>query len=226
MKLYTSTNSPFSARIRLAARVKGVDLEFPPLPEGGLRSDAFLALNPISKIPVLVTEDGQKLAESMVILRYLEDRFPHPSLWPEAADDRARANLVVTVLDTYVMTPIIRLFPHLAPEGRDERVVEAETAAWRSGLANLAHFFGDGVPAAEGPLSIVDCALPVSLHLGSRIAAMLGLPDDPMQAHENLSAYYARMKQDALVGPVLGEMTESQRQYDLKAGRPSVAHVH
>src|SRR5690606_6696476 len=72
VKLYTSPNSPFGARVTIAARAKGVTLDHVGLPAGGLRSPEYLALNPIAKIPVLETEGGTVIPESRAILDYLE----------------------------------------------------------------------------------------------------------------------------------------------------------
>lgn len=226
MKLYGSVNSPFSTRIRIAAQIKGVEIEYPPLPAGGLKSPEFLALNPIAKIPVLDAGSGTLIAESEPILRYLEDRFPEPSLLPAAPVDRARVNLAVRLLDLYVMAPVIRLFPHLDPKTRDQRVVDDEVARWTEGAASLAHFFGDGLPGAPAGLSLADCALAPSLHLSTRIAAMLGLAGDPLRRSDNLAAYYATIRKHPVVSRTLQELTASQTAYDQKAGRPSVAHWH
>ena len=81
-RLYTSGNSPFGARIAIAERAKNIEITKVPLPEGGLRAAEFLRLNPIAKIPVLVTEDDWVLPESSVILHWIEDSFPDPSLIP------------------------------------------------------------------------------------------------------------------------------------------------
>jgi len=49
MKLYGSLASPYVARVVLFSRLKGFDLE-PQLPEGGIKSAAYLAMNPMGKI--------------------------------------------------------------------------------------------------------------------------------------------------------------------------------
>lgn len=226
MKLYTSANSPFGARVAIAACAKNIDIDCLRPPTAGLRSPEFLALNPIAKIPVLVTEQGTVIPESEAIIDYLEDRFPTPSLRPADPEQRARVNIAVRVMDSYVMAPIIRLFPHLNPASRDERVVEQEFKRWTDGLTVLAHFLQSPLPEADAGVSLADCVLPPSLHLSTRIAAMLGMEDDPMNPHEVLVTYYARMKSHPVVGPVLADLTTAQAEYDIKAGRPSLAHRH
>ena len=226
MKLYTSPNSPFSARVRIAARLKNVELETAPLPVGGLKSEEFLGINPVAKIPVLVAEDGVCIPESEAILRYLEDRFPTPSLMPADAGERARVNVTIRLTDLYVMDPVIRLFAHLARASRDPMVVDSEVARWAQGLANLDAWLSQGLAASGVGLTLADCALAPALHLQTRIAAMLGLHEDPVTKHAGLAAYYDSMKRHPVVGPFLSDLTSAQHAYDLKAGRPSVAHWH
>lgn len=75
MKLYSSTTSPYSRRVRVAAEELGLaDLieevmtdPFNPPPE-------FLAANPMSKIPTLITEKDEALPDSSLILEYLQTR--------------------------------------------------------------------------------------------------------------------------------------------------------
>ena len=71
MQLYGALGSHYVARVVLYARLKGIDLQ-PVLPEGGIKSPAFLARNPLGKMPVLEL-DGVCTPESAVICALLED---------------------------------------------------------------------------------------------------------------------------------------------------------
>jgi glutathione S-transferase len=55
--------------------------------EGATRTPEFLALNPNGKVPLLVLEDGRRLAESNAILCYLAEGTP---FLPDDAWERAR----------------------------------------------------------------------------------------------------------------------------------------
>jgi glutathione S-transferase len=226
MQLYTSTNSPFSARVAIALQAKAVAIEAAALPAGGLKSPEFLAINPIAKIPVLDIGDGNVLPESTVILRYLEDRYPLPSLLPASAAERARINAVVAIMDAYVMAPVIRLFPHLAPGSRDTAVVAAEVQRWQDGMGVLAHWLQSPLPKAQAAVSLADCVIAPSLHLSRRISLMLGLEKDPADQHDAIRGYHDAMKVHPIVGPVLEGLTRTQEAYDLKAGRPSIGARH
>ena len=54
--------------------------------------------NPLGRVPVL-EEDGLVLPESVVIVAYLEERYPEPALLPEDAAERALARLLVERFD-------------------------------------------------------------------------------------------------------------------------------
>lgn len=99
MKLYSVPLSPFAARVRLAIYRKGLDIEIVPPPAEGLKSAAYLAINPLGQIPALALDLGTVLGESAVILEYLEDAFPTPSLRPDSIEDLARARLFLRIPD-------------------------------------------------------------------------------------------------------------------------------
>jgi glutathione S-transferase len=221
MRLITTPESPFGARVLIAARAKQLELECVRPPVGGVKSAEYLALNPIGKIPLLITDTGEAIPESQSILNYLQARFPMPSLLPNLPEQSARVDVAIRVVDLYVMAPVIRLFPHLNPAARDERTVENELTRWKQGLASLAHFMRTPLPPAHAAVTLADCVLPPSLHLSARIARMLGVEGDLLEPHQPLLEYYARMQDHPVVGPVLDELTAAQTIYDAKAARKS-----
>ena len=79
--LYGSTTSPFVRKIRVALIEKGIDYRFeltPPWsPTSGVEK-----LNPLRKVPVLKLADGTLLADSRVIVQYLDVVHPTPLLLP------------------------------------------------------------------------------------------------------------------------------------------------
>ena len=76
---------PFSQRLEILLALKGLSdvVRFEVVDITKPRDPALLAkTGGATALPVLDTEDGGVLRESLVILRYLEDRFPDPPLWP------------------------------------------------------------------------------------------------------------------------------------------------
>ena len=69
MKLYFHPGSPNSRRARIAARLAAVDVEevMVDVPAGDNRTREYLALNPMGKVPTLVTGDERVVLESYAI---------------------------------------------------------------------------------------------------------------------------------------------------------------
>ena len=93
VKLYGAWGSAHAAMARNALELKGVRYEYA---EEDLenKSEALLRLNPVhgGKVPVLVV-DGRPLAESLVILEYVDEAWPDraPRMLPPRDQPRARA---------------------------------------------------------------------------------------------------------------------------------------
>jgi len=106
------------------------------------KSEAFLQISPLGRIPALEDESGRCLADSSVISEYLEERFPTPPLFPKDPYRRA----CVRWFDEYAdggMAPSLTgkvffqrvISPKLMNTPPDEKVVAA-------GLADTPKYFG------------------------------------------------------------------------------------
>lgn len=92
LKLLGSWASSYTHRVQLALRLKGLEFEYAE-EDLGSKSESLLRNNPVyKKVPVLVLPDGRALAESAIILHYLDDAFPASrQLLPADPFDRAVA---------------------------------------------------------------------------------------------------------------------------------------
>src|ERR1700722_3611298 len=115
MKLYSVDLSPFAARVRVAIYAKNLPVEIVSPPEGGSKSEAYLALNPMGRVPVLVVGDGLALPESDAIVEFLADSFPDSGLLPATPEARAQARLIARVSELYVMPTLEPLFGLMNP---------------------------------------------------------------------------------------------------------------
>jgi glutathione S-transferase len=90
MKLYNADLSPNALRVRAVASELGIDLEIidVDLRKGENKSEAYLAMNPNGKVPVLVDGDFV-LWESRAINAYLASLRPEAGLYPADAMKRA-----------------------------------------------------------------------------------------------------------------------------------------
>src|SRR5712672_3937479 len=91
LKLYHSTSSPNSRRVRMFLAEKGqtVPLEPIDLAKGEQHSDAYRAINPRRVVPTLVLDDGTAIGEVLAIWRYLEEVYPTPPLLGSTPKDKA-----------------------------------------------------------------------------------------------------------------------------------------
>jgi glutathione S-transferase len=203
MKLYGSLGSPYVARVVLYARLKGIDL-VAVQPEGGIKSPAYLADNPIGKMPVLEL-DGARVPESAVICELLEDLHPDQPGLEGTPLERARARTIARVFDMYVSPQASILFRNMNPAARDAAAVEAAQQAFSTSIAYLEHYVAAGPFAAGRTVTVADCTLlPAFAIFRKTIVPLLGTLD-PSLGSGRLPAWWTAMTQHAVTGPFLQE---------------------
>jgi glutathione S-transferase len=202
MKLYSRDLSPFAARVRLAIYAKSLPVEIHE-PPGGTGSPDYRALTPIGKVPSLVLDDGTVLPESDTIMEYLADRFPDAGLRPAKAEDAARGRLLSRIADLYVIGGP-SLFPHLAPEGRDQAAVDAILEEKHQALGYLNLYLSDTRYAVGDSLTGADCAVVPVLFFIAMFENVFGR--ELIGAHSKLEAYWASVGKDPHVQKVLAQM--------------------
>jgi glutathione S-transferase len=91
MKLYQSSGSPNSRRVRMFLAEKGIKLDIVPVDLGAREqfSEGYKAINPRSVVPTLLLDDGTAIGEVPAILRYLEEIHPDSPLHGTSAKERA-----------------------------------------------------------------------------------------------------------------------------------------
>ncbi len=98
MKLYDYFRSSAAYRVRIAINLKGleVDREYVHLTRNGGENlqPAYSAVNPQNLLPALEVGKGAVLTQSLAILEYLEEAYPHPSLLPSNRLERAKVRAV------------------------------------------------------------------------------------------------------------------------------------
>ncbi|KAJ8751502.1 hypothetical protein K2173_016728 [Erythroxylum novogranatense] len=107
VKLFGTLPSPFSQRIELALKLKGVEYEYVE-EDLSNKSSLLLEYNPVHrKIPVLV-HNGKPIAESLVILEYIEDTWNNNPILPKDPYDRATVRFWAKFLDETILQLVIK----------------------------------------------------------------------------------------------------------------------
>ena len=91
LKLYESSGSPNSRRVRIFLAEKGVCVARVPVDLGAKEqfSEAYARINPRRVVPTLVLADGTAIGEVPAILRYLEEAYPNTPLLGTSPKDKA-----------------------------------------------------------------------------------------------------------------------------------------
>ena len=93
MTFFSDGTDHYSHRVRMVLAEKGVTVDTVEV-DGNNKPEELLELNPYGAVPTLLDRD-LVLYESMVIMEYLDERFPHPPLLPVYPVARAQSRLFV-----------------------------------------------------------------------------------------------------------------------------------
>lgn len=96
-KILWSNASPYSAKVRMAAIVAGLDCESVAV-DTNAEPELLLANNPLGKIPVLISDDGEAIFDSRTITHWL-DRQSRGALFPRNAAKRTEAERLEALCD-------------------------------------------------------------------------------------------------------------------------------
>ena len=190
MKLYGALASPYVTRVVMLARIKGLDLELAGMPGNSPRSDEYLALNPIGKIPCLEV-NGTVIAESETICEYLEDLGEGKPGLPADPLERATSRLISRIVDLYVAPNTGTFFQQMNPAKRDQQVLEETASALQSGFDYLEHFMGPGPFCVADQPTLGDCsAAPYMMLIKKIVFANFDVLPDPTDGDGRLAVWW------------------------------------
>jgi len=105
VKLYVFPVAPNPTKLRSYVAEKGIAIEqvMVDLREGAQRRPEFRAKNPLGRLPVLELDDGECISESLPIIEYLEELFPHPPMIGRTPLERLHVRSAERLVDTGVL---------------------------------------------------------------------------------------------------------------------------
>lgn len=123
LKLHGFAVSNYFNMVRIALETKGIPYEvvqrFPS------QDEDWLSLSPIGKVPCLETPEGT-LAETIVILEYLDDSFPDKPLIPGTPFEKGLTRQLMQMIKLYIELPARRLYPGVFFGGKNSDAVVEE----------------------------------------------------------------------------------------------------
>ncbi|HYF60577.1 MAG TPA: glutathione S-transferase [Burkholderiaceae bacterium] len=143
------------------------------------KDEATLAASPLGKVPFARTPKGP-LAESQVILDYVEDLHPEPALLPADPYERAKVRELITFLELHLELVARRLYPQAYFGGKVEQsVIDQTRKELERNAAAFARLASFSPYVAGDAFTMADCAAIVHLPLVSGAAkAVWG--EDPL----------------------------------------------
>ena len=154
MVFYSDGYDHYSHRVRLVLAEKNVAVEIRDIEPGAMPEDVA-ALNPYNSLPILEDRDDLVLYEPMIIMEYIDERFPHPPLLPVYPVERAQSRLLVYRVERDWCQQVNII------QGRrsKEPAIEKARKALREGLVSVAPVFADRPYFMHEDFSLVDCCI-------------------------------------------------------------------
>jgi glutathione S-transferase len=121
MRLFDFDRAPNPRRVRFFLAEKG--LSIPRVNVDLFRreqlSAEFLAINPGGTVPVLETDDGTYLTESLAICRYLDALHPEPPLFGSGPREEALTLMWASIVEHDGLLAVAEVLRNLSPGFRD-----------------------------------------------------------------------------------------------------------
>jgi len=154
LRLYEIPFSTNVERVTLAAAHKGLELEHVAVAEDDRREVERVSGQRL--VPVL-EDDGRIVVDSTAILRYLEERFPEPPLFPRESARRAELDVFLDWFNRVWKRPPNAIEAELALEAPDEAAVAGLSDEMRASLDLFERLLA-GRDFLFGAFSAGDCA--------------------------------------------------------------------
>ena len=153
MTFYSDGTSHYSHRVRIVLAEKGVTVETIDV-DPDEKPEDLASLNPYNTLPTLVDRD-LVLYEADIMMEYLDERFPHPPLFPVYPVARAQSRLWIYRIKKDWCNLVD---PIMAGVGTPSQLDKARKEL-RESLISIAPIFGEKPYFMSDEFTIVDCCV-------------------------------------------------------------------
>jgi RNA polymerase-associated protein len=201
MLFYSDGYSQFSHRVRIVLAEKGVTVEIVDVDIYDKPED-LAALNPYNSLPTLVDRD-LVLYEPNIMMEYLDERFPHPPLFPVYPVARAQSRLWMYRIDKDWSGLVEKL------QAEDGTAAELDKARkeLRESIISVSPVFAEKPYFMSDEFTIVDCCvMPILWRLPE-----IGIRLPETKATKHLLDYRKRLFERESVQQSLSEQEREMR---------------
>jgi glutathione S-transferase len=209
LKLYQSSASPNSRRVRTFLAEKGVCVTQIPVDLGAKEqfSAAYAAINPRQVVPTLLLADGTAIGEVPAIMRYLDEAYPERPLLGATAQEKAIIQMWERRMELEGFAAVMETVRNKAVSLKDRAIAgphdyEQIPALVDRGRRRVADFYTD---------------------LESRLRESRFVANDPFSAADITAIVTIDFATKALELPIPAENKATHLWYDAVAARPSIA---
>jgi stringent starvation protein A len=153
MIFYSDGRSQYSHRVRIVLAEKGVTVETINVDPANTPED-LASLNPYNSLPTLVDRD-LVLYEANIMMEYLDERFPHPPLFPVYPVARAQSRLWMYRIQRDWCAVVDDLSANKGTEAQQEKM----RRELRESLISIAPIFAEKPYFMSDEFSVVDCCV-------------------------------------------------------------------
>ncbi|MEX0619184.1 MAG: glutathione S-transferase N-terminal domain-containing protein [Pseudohongiellaceae bacterium] len=153
MTFYSEGRSHYSHRVRIVLAEKGVTVETIDVDPDNMPED-LTDLNPYNNLPTLVDRD-LVLYEANIMMEYLDERFPHPPLFPVYPVARAQSRLWMYRIHRDWCTLVDKLMEGKAGPAETEKLRKQ----LKESIISIAPIFAEKPYFMSDEFSIVDCCV-------------------------------------------------------------------
>ena len=158
MTLYSGLTDPYSHRVRIVLAEKGVTVDIYDVDKLPKANEELKELNPYGVPPLLVDRE-LVLYQSELIMEYLDERFPHPPLFPIYPVARARSRLLMYRINRDWFSWMDKILAAKKTGNEDPIQLEQARKILTEGLTSIAPVFTEMPYFLSEEFSLVDCCL-------------------------------------------------------------------
>ena len=153
MALFSDPSDHYCQRVRIVLEEKGISSEIVEVDKNRLTSE-ILDMSPYATLPVLVDRDVC-LYDSVTLMEYLDERFPHPPLLPVYPVFRAHIRLFIKRIEN----DWCHNFDSLTEEKLEEAQAKKIKQILRTQIMSAMPIFKEKLFFMSDDFSLVDCCI-------------------------------------------------------------------